>query len=435
MFIVNGVSGSSLHCINFGAATDPACGSGTFLLNAMSIITNAIKSRKKELVCDFESMQFYNARMSDDVPNYWAENFIYGFDPKFIMAITAKVNMVLHGDGSAHIFKYDAFSDFSKYKDTKLRPVGDNLRSVSREHYNKDMCETFDVVLSNPPFGVTLSSETVRQLGKTFALSESTSSESLFIERCFQLLKPNGRLGLVLPESVFNTVDNMQVRLFLYRMFKIKAIVSLPRNVFIDTPTLTSLLFAQKKTAPEIEKWDSEWQKNIDYANRAIKAGKVCVSAMKKSSYTSAKEVEKAVVTAINEILHEDEWVIKKGKNSEVIPVRMRKDMATVDDAFLYYNDLLKSASIDKFILRYAFDKTSQVYDQQFDSFVVDEVGYKLSKRKEKSMPNQLCTFVGNNTKKKIYNLHLCDEPYSVSYDVGEPTTVLDIVKKEVKWD
>ena len=414
---------------------DPACGSGTFLLNAMSIITNAIKSRKKELVCDFESMQFYNARMSDDVPNYWAENFIYGFDPKFIMAITAKVNMVLHGDGSAHIFKYDAFSDFSKYKDTKLRPVGDNLRSVSREHYNKDMCETFDVVLSNPPFGVTLSSETVRQLGKTFALSESTSSESLFIERCFQLLKPNGRLGLVLPESVFNTVDNMQVRLFLYRMFKIKAIVSLPRNVFIDTPTLTSLLFAQKKTAPEIEKWDSEWQKNIDYANRAIKAGKVCVSAMKKSSYTSAKEVEKAVVNAINEILHEDEWVIKKGKNSEVIPVRMRKDMATVDDAFLYYNDLLKSASIDKFILRYAFDKTSQVYDQQFDSFVVDEVGYKLSKRKEKSMPNQLCTFVGNNTKKKIYNLHLCDEPYSVSYDVGEPTTVLDIVKKEVKWD
>ena len=414
---------------------DPACGSGTFLLNAMPIITNAIKSRKKELVCDFESMQFYNARMSDDVPNYWAENFIYGFDPKFIMAITAKVNMVLHGDGSAHIFKYDAFSDFSKYKDTKLRPVGDNLRSVSREHYNKDMCETFDVVLSNPPFGVTLSSETVRQLGKTFALSESTSSESLFIERCFQLLKPNGRLGLVLPESVFNTVDNMQVRLFLYRMFKIKAIVSLPRNVFIDTPTLTSLLFAQKKTAPEIEKWDSEWQKNIDDANRAIKAGKVCVSAMKKSSYTSAKEVEKAVVNAINEILHEDEWVIKKGKNSEVIPVRMRKDMATVDDAFLYYNDLLKSASIDKFILRYAFDKTSQVYDQQFDSFVVDEVGYKLSKRKEKSMPNQLCTFVGNNTKKKIYNLHLCDEPYSVSYDVGEPTTVLDIVKKEVKWD
>ena len=256
-----------------------------------------------------------------------------------------------------------------------------------------------------------------------------------YLLRCFQLLKPNGRLGLVLPESVFNAVENMQVRLFLYRMFKIKAIVSLPRNVFIDTPTLTSLLFAQKKTAKEIEEWDSEWQKNIDYANNAIKAGKVCISSAKKKNYTSAQEVEKAVLNAISEILHEDEWVIKKGKNSDIIPVRMREDVTTVDDAFLYYYDLLKSASIDKFVFRYAFDKTSQVYDQQFDSFIVDEVGYKLSKRKEKSRPNQLCSFVGNTTKKKIYNLHLCDEPYSVDYNIGKSITVLDIVKKEIKWD
>ena len=34
MFIVNGVSGASLHCINFGAATDPFCGSGTTVLAA-----------------------------------------------------------------------------------------------------------------------------------------------------------------------------------------------------------------------------------------------------------------------------------------------------------------------------------------------------------------------------------------------------------------
>ena len=38
MFIVNGVSGSSLHCINFGAATDPACGSGSLLLKAVKVL-------------------------------------------------------------------------------------------------------------------------------------------------------------------------------------------------------------------------------------------------------------------------------------------------------------------------------------------------------------------------------------------------------------
>ena len=34
MFIVNGVSGSSLHCINFGAATDPVCGSGGMFIQS-----------------------------------------------------------------------------------------------------------------------------------------------------------------------------------------------------------------------------------------------------------------------------------------------------------------------------------------------------------------------------------------------------------------
>ena len=31
MFIVNGVSGASLHCINFGVAMEPSCGTGNFL--------------------------------------------------------------------------------------------------------------------------------------------------------------------------------------------------------------------------------------------------------------------------------------------------------------------------------------------------------------------------------------------------------------------
>lgn len=35
MFIVNGVSGALLHCIDFRVATDPACGSGSLLIRAI----------------------------------------------------------------------------------------------------------------------------------------------------------------------------------------------------------------------------------------------------------------------------------------------------------------------------------------------------------------------------------------------------------------
>ena len=33
----------------------------------------------KTLVADHDSEQFYKARLSDEQPNYWAENFVYGF--------------------------------------------------------------------------------------------------------------------------------------------------------------------------------------------------------------------------------------------------------------------------------------------------------------------------------------------------------------------
>jgi len=80
------------------------------------------------------------------------------------------------------------------------------------------------------------------------------------------LLRPNGRLGVVLPESVFDTIENKYMRLFIYKYFKVKAVISLPQLTFEPfTSTKTSLLFAQKKTKKEIKKWDSLWS---EYSNK-----------------------------------------------------------------------------------------------------------------------------------------------------------------------
>jgi len=91
------------------------------------------------------------------------------------------------------------------------------------------------------------------------------NSENLFIERYYQLLKEGGRLGVVLPESVFDTTENKYIRLFLFKYFHIKAVVSLPQLTFQPhTSTKTSLLFAQKKTKQEVEKWNELW---AEYGN------------------------------------------------------------------------------------------------------------------------------------------------------------------------
>lgn len=412
---------------------DPACGSGAFLLHAMNKITSSIKDNSSVLVSDFEETQFYKARMSDEMPNYWAENFIYGFDPKFIMAITSKVNMVLHGDGSAHMFKYDAFKPFSSYNDTKLRPSGEKERSIPRSVYDKDICETFDVVLSNPPFGVTLSSDTKRTLAKTFSLSDKTPSDALFIERAFQLLKPGGRLGVVLPESIFNAVDLMPVRIFIYRMFHVKAIVSLPRNVFIDTPTLTSLLFAQKKSGPEIEGWDKEWQKHETHANELVKKAKMDLSKSGVKKFKTPADLQQNVLKTLNSIIGSNDWVYKKGKNAEVLQMTPGDVFSSVDDAADHYNSILKSSGLSKYIARYAFTKTASKFNNEHHAYIVNEVGFKLSKRKEKPRPNQLVRFVSSSGE-TVQNLHLCEEDYKVEVSKSYPETVLDFIKRDVVW-
>lgn len=85
-----------------------------------------------------------------------------------------------------------------------------------------------------------------------------------------------GRLAVVLPESVFDTKENKYIRLFLYRHFNLKAIVSLPQLAFAPyTSTKTSLLFATKKTKEEIEAYDAAWRKYEEEYSKLRKAESV----------------------------------------------------------------------------------------------------------------------------------------------------------------
>ncbi|WP_439513917.1 HsdM family class I SAM-dependent methyltransferase, partial [Sphingopyxis sp.] len=411
---------------------DPACGSGTFLLHAMATITSAIKDSEKTLVNNHDAQQFYKARMSNDQPNYWAENFVYGFDPKFIMAITAKVNMVLHGDGSAHIFKDDAFRPFSKYTDSRLRPASDAQRSVAKTSYANDVCESFDLVISNPPFGITIASDIKSKLETTFSLSDAVPSERLFLERCFQLLKPGGRLAIVLPQSVFNSKDMSGVRLFIYRFFDVKAVVAMPRNIFIDTPTLTSLLFAQKKTAESIARWDAAWTTAKSSCEARVKAaGQVLRKA--NANVKSASQIATEFRAAISPVASSRDWILKGGKTPTVFRIDNTWASESGAQAADYYRDMLKSAAFQSLQERYIFSQVAGALDYDFLGFEVSDVGYKLSKRKERAKPNELAKFVGKSGKEHL-NLHLADEACVAEVNASAPLRVLDHIASKISW-
>jgi len=238
---------------------DPSCGSGTFLLSAMKLITDHVSEVRSRIARNDDVREFLREKFPEDYPNRWAKDFIYGIDDSELLAISTKVNMVLHRDGNMHVYNADGLSPLSNYTDQRLKGgAHPQLNS-----YSKPVASAFDVVVSNPPFSITLDPQTSRFLESAFELASETNSENLFLERWYQLLKPKGRLGVVLPESFFSTKENLNARLFLFDHFNVKAVVSLPRHAFEPwTPTRTSLLFAEKKALDEEESWIRERQKH-----------------------------------------------------------------------------------------------------------------------------------------------------------------------------
>ncbi len=132
-----------------------------------------------------------------------------------------------------------------------------------------DLKPTFDVLLANPPFGskINAASETVKrsfELGfkwsldkksgryvKTATMQRRTPPQVLFIERCLSLVRPGGRLGLVVPESMMSGRAYRHVIQYLRDRAALRAVVGMPEDLFKTsgkggTHTKTCLLVATK---------------------------------------------------------------------------------------------------------------------------------------------------------------------------------------------
>lgn len=205
---------------------DPACGSGGFLSSAFQ------HSYSKSASC---------------IP--------IGFEISTTAARLARMRMLLLGATSSRIFQTDALLPISALA---------SLYSSGTKAELKSGMGFADVILTNPPFGTQGKINDVNvlrefELGHRWQDADSRSStkevlsqqvpEILFIEQSVRLLKPGGRLGIVLPNGDFENSSLQYVREFLLREMAIDGVVKLPQEAFIPSGTgiKTSLLFATKR--------------------------------------------------------------------------------------------------------------------------------------------------------------------------------------------
>jgi type I restriction enzyme M protein len=198
---------------------DPACGSGGFLAYALRhFISNKHDS-------------FY----------------IAGIDKDAFLAKIAKIYLSLIGDDEFHIHCENSLEVPSRWSKNTQRNI--HLGS-------------FDVVLTNPPFGAKIpvvGQELLEQyhLGhawengdkwiRTNKLLDKQPPQVLFIERCLHLLRDGGRLGIVLPEGIFGNPSDRYIWEYISGIASVIGVVSLSQETFQpSTHTKTSVLFLKK---------------------------------------------------------------------------------------------------------------------------------------------------------------------------------------------
>ena len=206
---------------------DPACGSGGFLVESLREIWRKIDSQGEEL--SWPQQEIFSERQKAAISN------IRGIDKDYFLAKVAKAYMAIIGDGRGGVYCENSLESRLSWKPRTREEI---------------LPKGFDVVLTNPPFGRKLKVDDKSilesfQLGYKWTkenestaferqdtLRDSQSPQILFIERCLELLKDGGKLGIMAPESMFCNPSHRYIVQYIKSLARIVAVVSFPEELF-----------------------------------------------------------------------------------------------------------------------------------------------------------------------------------------------------------
>ena len=346
---------------------DPCCGSGGFLIKAFEYvrekIENDIQRVKDRIKIEVFNEEYENGTDGDRaiidelVDQYFSvlnmeldtkedgrlkdlsHNCIFGTDANPRMARTAKMNMIMHGDGHGGVHHHDGLLNVNGIFENRFDVILTNPPFGSRvekslkiteadkftdeakiKHYTKRYGEEYIKALEQVNGNIGESVLSLYDSGKLSGLTEV-----LFIERCLRLLKPGGRLGIVLPEGVLNNTQLQSVRELFEGMAKIVLITSIPQDVFMASGATVkpSLMFFKKFTAEEVAQYEQAKAKAYEQviAKYAEQLAALNAFIADKNNPRSEVKVKKAELKALEATIAEEVKPIVKQLFDYQIPI------------------------------------------------------------------------------------------------------------------
>lgn len=232
---------------------DPSCGSAGFLLHSLVYVRQYIYDNVKDSGDRYTREKEFNRN-------------VFGIEKNEKIARVAMMDMIIFNDGHTTIECGDGLSDWRNY-------TVDGIRNGKG---------TFDIVLSNPPFGSKADDEENDQpyvsnyhLGGLDNKDRTKqSSDVLFLERNIDLLKPlhdgkdtkePGHMAIIIPDGILNNSSFWYVRKYIEERCHILGVVSLPNFAFKKTGSgsKTSIFILKKFTNAELASWKKEYDQRV----------------------------------------------------------------------------------------------------------------------------------------------------------------------------
>jgi len=232
---------------------DICCGTGRFLVGALREVKKRILDDKHVGHSDDDKLKWLSLMK---------QHSFFGADQAIGSIQKARINMLLYGEDHTQLLKVD---------DSIVDPHIDRLAGK------------FDLIMTNPPFGAGKYNDPIglarmrrEEVGLELGWSwpagnrrkrkelDKIDPAALFIDRNLQLLRPGGRLFIVVPDGILCNAGDAYVREyivgakdeesgeFLGGKAILRAVVSLPTETFsiAGTGAKTSFICLEKKRHP-----------------------------------------------------------------------------------------------------------------------------------------------------------------------------------------
>ncbi|MHC5656334.1 N-6 DNA methylase [Stappia sp. ICDLI1TA098] len=203
---------------------DPACGTGGFLVFFMQKALSFAAKAKEDKILSQSAYEKLCTKIKSTT--------FYGSDANEGVASSAKMNMIIAGDGHTNIRAEDSLSK-------------------SSQNWSVDAPDC-DIIIANPPFGTSETASLSSSDWKDYPL-KLAKGQQLFLQKMLLATKPNGDICTVIDDGLLNTASSQNLRRWIFENARVRAVARLPDDTFKPNKinVRSSVLLLEKRENPD----------------------------------------------------------------------------------------------------------------------------------------------------------------------------------------